>query len=550
MCGVAAVWLMLPAMAPATTVIDARKASIRTVGGEIAGGFWNLWSNGRVGQHLRFKEKGTYEIVVHAYGSPAAGQWPEMALLIDGVSMGTVTVDQARPKDYKFSAAIPAGNAEVAVAFLNDALINGEDRNLYLDRITIISPAGVADPTPLDPEEMTSEYERREQAVLAASDQTIEKNRKTDAAIRVVDDQGKPLVGVKVKIELVRHEFLFGCNIYLFDRFPSAAENTAYKQRFAELLNYATTGLYWRWYEKERGKPDYQYTDKVAAWCAEQGIRLKGHPLLWGDEAGIPTWSHGQPSPEIQRQRVFDIMKRFHGKIDFWEVVNEPTLHREPQIDQPYRWAKESDPSAYLIVNEAHVLADGRPQFFRLLSEAIDRGVPFEGIGIQAHEPPGMRFPLERVQKILDQYATLGKELHITEFTPTSGGESIVGSYRHGNWDEAAQAEYAVKFYRVCFGHPAMRAITWWDFSDRDSWRKGGGMLRADLSPKPVYEQLKRLIHATWTTRAEGRTDKDGQLTFRGFYGVYRIIAELPDKKVEKQFQIERGKETNLTVKI
>ena len=43
---------------------------------------------------------------------------------------------------------------------------------------------------------------------------------------------------------------------------------------------------------------------------------------------------------------------------------------------------------------------------------------------------------------------------------------------------KAAQADYAVKFYRVCFAHPSMRAITWWDLCDQGSWLPGGGMLR------------------------------------------------------------------------
>ena len=45
------------------------------------------------------------------------------------------------------------------------------------------------------------------------------------------------------------HEFLFGCNIYGFDHAKTKAQNDAYKQRFAELFNYATVGFYWRWYE-------------------------------------------------------------------------------------------------------------------------------------------------------------------------------------------------------------------------------------------------------------------------------------------------------------
>ena len=151
-----------------------------------------------------------------------------------------------------------------------------------------------------------------------------------------------------------------------------------------------------------------------------------------------------------------------------------------------------------------------------------------------------MRFPLDRVQEILDQYATLGKELHITEFTPASAGQKITGSHCEGVWDEAAQADYAVKFYRVCFAHPAMRAITWWDLCDQGSWRPGGGMLRADMSPKPVYEQLKRLIHEEWKTRTSGATDADGRFTFRGFCGTYRLLLDVHGRKLEQRFQVSK----------
>jgi endo-1,4-beta-xylanase len=388
----------------------------------------------------------------------------------------------------------------------------------------------------------------REQEILRRSEQQIETSRKANGTIRVVDAGGRPVAGASVRVEQTRHDFLFGCNIYRFDRFPTEAENAAYKRRFEELFNYATVGFYWRGYEPQRGKPQYAYTDKVVAWCSERGIRMKGHPLLWGNQAGIPRWSDGQPSPEIQRQRVEEIMRRYHGKIDFWEVVNEPSHLAQPQIDQPYRWARAADPRAYLIVNDYHVMADGCPAFFKLLEEAKAHGVPFDGIGIQAHEPRTMRFPLDRVWQILDHYATLGKELHITEFTPTSGGTSITGSHVKGIWDEAAQADYAVKFYRVCFAHPAVVAVTWWDLCDNGSWLKGGGMLRADMTPKPVYDRLKHLIHTEWKTRTASQTDAAGSFGFRGFRGTYQIVAEGRGNRVEKTFHLKKDGPNELTI--
>ena len=381
---------------------------------------------------------------------------------------------------------------------------------------------------------------KREDEIIAATKAAIEKNRKSDAVIRVVDSTGKAIPQSKVTVTQTGHEFLFGCNIYGFDQSGSESNNVAYQHRFAEMFNYATVGFYWRWYETQRGQPNYAYTDKVVAWCQQQGIRMKGHPLLWGDQAGIPPWSPGQPAPEIQHQRVSDIMNRYHGKISFWEVVNEPSHQPEPKIAEPYRWARQTDPSAYLIVNDYMVMADGAPDFHRLLAAAKAEDVPFNGIGIQAHEPRTMRFPLDHVQTVLDQYAALGKELHITEFTPASGGGKITGSHLSGVWDEAAQADYAVKFYRVCFAHPAVRAITWWDLSDQNSWLPGGGMLRKDMTPKPVYEQLHRLIHEEWQTCLSGVTDGAGRFAFRGFRGNYRVAIQAAGATAGRDFQLTR----------
>ena len=85
----------------AEVVIKAESAAIRTEGGPSPGGGWNLWSNGRVGQPLRFATEGTYSIVVQAWGSPAAEVWPEMGFMIDGRVAKTVTVDRDEPADYR-----------------------------------------------------------------------------------------------------------------------------------------------------------------------------------------------------------------------------------------------------------------------------------------------------------------------------------------------------------------------------------------------------------------------------------------------------------------
>jgi GH35 family endo-1,4-beta-xylanase len=515
--------LTLVAGTAAALTIEAETAPIRSAGAAVKGS-WNLHSNGHVGAGVAVAKAGRHTIIVRAHGTPAAGVWPRMVVRVGPTRIGQATVDRREFADYRFEADLAAGTQKVLVEFDNDAVVDGEDRNLYLDRIVIEAPPGAPEPAIASFEDMAVEARKIEDAAVAQASRDIETVRKSDVTLRIVGPDGRPAAGASVSAELLRHEFLFGCNIYRFDHYDTAEKNAAYKRRFRELFNAATVAFYWRGYERERGKPRYPYTDTVVAWCREHGIRMKGHPLLWDHRAGRPRWADDrQPPPDVQKQRVQEIVRRYAGKIEFWEVVNEPSHCRRVTIDQPYRWARDADPKAYLIVNDYYVMANGYPPFHKLLTKAIADGVPFDGIGIQAHEPRTMRFPLDSVKRTLDHYAELGKELHITEFTPTTGGQKITGSHVQGVWNEEAQADYAVKFYTVCFAHPAVVAITWWDLCEDGAWLQGGGLLRKDLTPKKVYTDLRKLIHEDWHTQAEGKADAEGRFRFRGFHGTYAV---------------------------
>jgi hypothetical protein len=197
-------------------IIQAAKAATRTEGGPTPDGAWNLWSNGRVGQPIRIAAPGTYQVVIRAWGSPAANVWPEMALMVDGRIATSVTVGQDEPADFKFETGLTAGMHEIAAAFLNDAVVGREDRNLYLVHLTIIPPEGTAAPALVTMQELAEVAEQREREIIAATEAAIEKYRKADATIRIVDAEGRPVDGVRVSVEQTGHEFLFGCNIYMF----------------------------------------------------------------------------------------------------------------------------------------------------------------------------------------------------------------------------------------------------------------------------------------------------------------------------------------------
>jgi beta-glucanase (GH16 family) len=80
---------------------------------------------------------GASSIVVNASGTPAGGVNAHFKLLIDGVKMGEGTAGTTA-KDFVFTPAVSldAGH-KVQVQFDNDAYINGQDRNLIVNSVSI-----------------------------------------------------------------------------------------------------------------------------------------------------------------------------------------------------------------------------------------------------------------------------------------------------------------------------------------------------------------------------------------------------------------------------
>jgi hypothetical protein len=193
----------------------------------------------------------------------------------------------------------------------------------------------------------------RDEEILERAPANIEHYRKGHGTIIVKDSSGKPVPGAKIKIEQLRHEFLFGSNLFPFEHCGPELEQK-YRDHVAALLNYCTLGFYWWAYEGAKGSPDYAYTDRVTAWIREHGLTCKGHPLVWDHPVSSPGWLPDNPA-EIQRLstgRVTDLVSRFAGRINYWDVVNEPThLDKKPNHSRMADWAATLGPVKYVAMH-------------------------------------------------------------------------------------------------------------------------------------------------------------------------------------------------------
>jgi len=410
--------------------------------------------------------------------------------------------------------------------------------------------------------------------LLAGADARIEQCRKADATVVVVDTARKPVAGAKIDVEQTRHAFLFGCNIFAWGKLPDETREQAYRQRFAELLNYATLPFYWSMYEPQRAHPMHAHAEEVAQWCRSHGILTKGHPLAWNH--ADPTWIPNDPEEihRLQMARIDDCVRRFNGLIDRWDVVNEVThydreefaKHTAPKYTAMWKkfgqiamtrecflHARQANPQGVLLINDYRT----DPAYERVIEQMVDESGKrlYDVIGIQSHMHGGV-WSNAQIWKVCQQFARFGVPLHFTETTVLSG-ERTWDEVPGNPWPstpegELYQAREVARFYTMLFSHPAVAAITWWDFSDFHAWKGApAGLLRKDMTPKPAYDALKGLIKRKWWTRAQIESGPDGTARLRAFLGDYRVTVRVGGKTaVLETATLEKGKMNRWTVKL
>ena len=184
----------------------------------------------------------------------------------------------------------------------------------------------------------------------------------------------------------------------------------------------------------------FEEADTIANFCRENGLKLRGHCLVWG---GLGSWmsrdSEGNlVSKEVYYERLRNylsvIMPRYSDIVSVWDVVNEPfgydrrdgefkdndiyQICGEEYITKAFEIAHEVCPNAKLCLNECKIVNNNVKQKYLLkyLEKWLNEGVPIHAVGIQGHwstfeinESP------RRLQKVIDKLYKLGVDIQVTE---------------------------------------------------------------------------------------------------------------------------------------
>lgn len=389
--------------------------------------------------------------------------------------------------------------------------------------------------------------EARERLALARAKLDIEKYRKGDVKLRVVDAEGTPLSDCTVKFTQVSRDFLFGAN--------PMGRNGGYEPKIAELMkdagiNHSYITARWGIIEPLPGKFDwdnmdnYQQIDRQIS----HGFKLMGALSLWfsPNTDFSPMYLRELDFEQLKKSVYsysYNLVSRYKGRIDVWEIneinlgsANALGLTQEQKLEIVRLFvtaAREANPGAKILIGSTalpYEFSDSVP-FPELLSSDVPADIIglelyYSGVNTEGYSVVGL--DLATISDLLDFYSTFGKPIYIKELAAPST-QVLGSSWWHRPWDAQTQAEYLEKLYTIAFSKKWVQAITWsWGISDQDAFIVSGGLLDASLNPKPAYYALRNLLRS-WTTSGRGTTDSSGEFTFRGFGGKYNVTIESPD---------------------
>ena len=258
----------------------------------------------------------------------------------------------------------------------------------------------------------------------------------------------------------------------------------------------------------KEGVWNWERADKIANFCRENGIKLRGHCLCWHSQFAdwMFTDSKGKPVKkevfyERLREHIHTVVNRYKDIVYAWDVVNEamaddgrswPGREQSPYrqsrhfqlcgdefIAKAFQFAREADPNALLFYNDYSCVDEGkRERIYNMVKKMKDAGVPIDGIGMQGHY--NIYFPSEeQLEKAIVRFKELVNHIHITELDLRMNQE--MGGQLHGfslgeakpvpGYMNTLQTDQYARLFKVFRKHKdVIDCVTFWNLGDRDSW--------------------------------------------------------------------------------
>ncbi|HEV2862151.1 MAG TPA: endo-1,4-beta-xylanase [Pyrinomonadaceae bacterium] len=304
---------------------------------------------------------------------------------------------------------------------------------------------------------------------------------------------------------------------------PRLLSEREYAATLAREFNMLTAenALKWGAIRPTRAAFNFRPGDRLVAFARQHNMKVRGHTLAWSEYN--PAWiAKGRFTPEqmsaLLREHITKVMRHYRGQIFAWDVVNEVFLadgsvepciwYDQPGIgfkgkgtayvEQAFRWARAADPDALLFYNDYDTegINPKSDAVYAMVKDFKSRGVPIDGVGIQAHIVDLEAKDLATIDANIARLVALGLEVHITEMdvglpVDASGHPADPALL-------ARQAEIYRQVIEACLRQPRCTAFQTWGFTDKYTWipefTKGAKGLPLPFDQlyarKPAYDAL------------------------------------------------------------
>jgi len=311
---------------------------------------------------------------------------------------------------------------------------------------------------------------------------------------------------------------LFGMGVYLC-RFPNTRGGLADMNYAAGLAaaagcKWVREEFHWAHIEKERGRFDWSFYDRLVECTHTHGISVYGLLGYW------TPWTRPYTRKGIEDYCRFvqAVVGRYKDRIKHWEVWNEPNI---------FFWAGPKAMYTQLL-NAAYAAikaADPRAEVLGMSVAGVDQGF------IRARMKEKARFDILTIHPYrnnLDDEVLLRDLREVSELvkrpdgarrqvwnTEMGWGTQQVHESEACAFEPVTRREQACRLARVyidCLVSGAVQNMSWYDFRDDGvdpyEWEHNLGILTHDWKPKPAY-----VAYATVTRMLKGKVHVPGTPT-------------------------------------
>jgi len=233
---------------------------------------------------------------------------------------------------------------------------------------------------------------------------------------------------------------------------------------------------------------NFEPGDWMLDFATQHGMKLRGHNLCWN--TGNPRWVqqtvNKSNAEKILTDHITKVAGHYRGKLDSWDVVNEPIAvwFNKPggyyagpwldalgpeYIDVAFHATAAADPDTLRVINVHHIeqTNDDAPRTacLKMLEDLLKRNVPVQALGMESHLDCNLGIDKDSLGRFVKEVRGMGLEVLITEFDINDAKVDGDAPTR-----DKIVADYYKRYLDIMLPICNMKRLIFWTLSDGKNW--------------------------------------------------------------------------------